>query len=111
MLGGQASLQELIGRSFMTRKRSGPKAKKKSPAADLTSTSQELSGLKSTTASTFEAPAQALQPGQVVCPVCGVPTVERAMNGHLGKCHAYHPLPFCTQQCTADSNVELQTPA
>ncbi|KAL0053594.1 hypothetical protein WJX82_008086 [Trebouxia sp. C0006] len=87
MLRGQASLQELIGRSFMTRKRP-PKSKKKAAAVDSASTSHDLDAIQS-----VSAPKEgSLQPGHALCPVCGVPTPERMMNTHLDTCLAKETL-------------------
>lgn len=85
MLRGQASLQELIGRSFMTRKRP-PKSKKKAAAVDSASTSHDLDAVQSVSAAASK--EGLLQPGHALCPVCGVPTPEKIMNTHLGLCHA-----------------------
>jgi hypothetical protein len=87
MLRGQASLQELIGRSFMTRKRP-PKSKKKAAAIDSASTSHDLDAIQNVSAYAATPKERSLQPGHALCPVCGVPTPERVMNTHLGLCHA-----------------------
>jgi len=81
MLRGQASLQELIGRSFLTRKRP-PKSKKKAAAVDSASTSHDLDAMQSVSACAAAPNEGSLQPGHALCPVCGVPTPERMMNTH-----------------------------
>ena len=92
MLRGQASLQELIGRSFMTRKRPAPRRKKAEAAEAAASTGKDAaSNLETTTAdASHSAP---LRPGEVLCPVCGLPSPEKAMNSHLGK--SQQLLPHC----------------
>ncbi|KAL3146511.1 hypothetical protein ABBQ32_000762 [Trebouxia sp. C0010 RCD-2024] len=90
MLRGQASLQELIGRSFMNRK-SGAKSKKKAEA-EAPASSQIKSTAKLETPAPGTPHAASLQPGQVLCPVCGVPALERAMNSHLDSCLAQETL-------------------
>lgn len=101
MLRGQASLQELIGRSFMTRRRLASKAKKKAVAADAASTSHDIGSLQNHTASTAKIEGQSLKPGHALCPVCGVPIPERTMNAHLGVwCHCL--LACCVSDTTYD---------
>lgn len=90
MLRGQASLQELIGRSFMTRKRSGSKGKKQTPADSAQKPETERTESK---LGAKQQPQQ-LQPGQAICPVCNVAVTEKTMNTHLGK--TGH-LPDCVQ--------------
>ena len=84
MLRGQASLQELIGRSFMNRKRSGPKTKRKPPSVETASKAPEPAALETSNTVVAGQKSQVSVPGQALCPVCGVPVLERAMNGHLG---------------------------
>ncbi|DBA85769.1 hypothetical protein WJX77_002675 [Trebouxia sp. C0004] len=91
MLRGQASLQELIGRSFMTRKRP-PKSKKKAAAVASASTSHDLDAIQSVSAYAAAPKGRSLQPGHALCPVCGVPTPERMMNTHLDTCLAQETL-------------------
>lgn len=89
MLRGQASLQELIGRSFMTRKRSGSKGKKQQPADaaqdSSNATAKRQKQKSSPEQQQQEQQQQILQPGQVSCPVCRVAVLEQMMNTHLGK--------------------------
>ena len=95
MLRGQASLQELIGRSYMNKKRPGSKSKKQAEAAEP-STSIAKPSLPNLETSASDPPGSpSLQPGQVKCPVCGMPVLEREMNSHLGmtvqhSTHEYH---------------------
>ncbi|KAL0039350.1 hypothetical protein WJX79_004346 [Trebouxia sp. C0005] len=91
MLRGQASLQELIGRSFMTRKRP-PKSKKKAAAIDSASTSHDLDTIQSVSAYAAAPKERSLHPGHALCPVCGLPTPERMMNTHLDTCLAQETL-------------------
>ena len=99
MLRGQASLQELIGRSFMTRKRP-PKSKKKAAAVDSASTSRDLDAMQSVSEYAAVPKEGTLQPGHALCPVCGVPAPERMMNNHLGPCHACCCFGLCRQLLT-----------
>lgn len=78
MLRGQASLQELIGRSFMNRKR--PKNKKKPESTEAPADN----GNQAVKLGAASRPSSPL-PDQVSCPVCGEPVLERLMNGHLGE--------------------------
>ena len=101
MLRGQASLQELIGRSFMTRK-SGPNNKKKAAAAEPPTSSKVESTAKPESSASEASRAASLQPGQVLCPVCGVPVLERMMNSHLGKILQYSTNHGC-HHCALDN--------
>lgn len=83
MLRGQASLQELIGRSFMTRKRSGAKGKKLQAPTD-TASEPASTGPPQTTSKPVQQKQQALQAGHVSCPVCSAAILEEILNTHLG---------------------------
>lgn len=95
MLRGQASLQELIGRSFMSRKRSGSQGKKQQAPANAAQTPADNAHLQEMPGSDQQQQQQhqqerqqqqqSLQPGQVCCPVCGAAILEKAMNTHLGE--------------------------
>ena len=82
MLRGQASLQELIGRSYMARKKPASKNKPKADSGDTVTKlpAQQADASKTVT----EQQLPALQPGEVYCPVCSLPVLERVMNSHLG---------------------------
>ena len=115
MLRGQASLQELIGRSFMNRKRPVAKGKKQQPPADAAS---QVSKAQTPNPATIEQPhqqqQQVLQPGQVSCPVCGGAIAEKSMNAHLGKAvlqqctggHDGQECPCCTDACLARETLQ-----
>ena len=69
----------------MNRKRPGSKSKKQAEAAE-SSASIAKPTLSKLETSGFDPPGSlSLQPGQVMCPVCGMPVLERDMNNHLGK--------------------------
>ena len=85
MLRGQASLQELIGRSYMNRKRPGSKGKKQAEAAVSSASVAKLTLPKLETLGSGPPGSPSLQPGQVTCPVCRMPVLEREMNSHLGE--------------------------
>lgn len=66
-------------------RKSGAKSKQKAEAAEPPASSQTKSTAKLETSASGPPRTASLQPGQVLCPVCGVPVLERAMNSHLGK--------------------------
>ena len=85
MLRGQASLQELIGRSYMNRKRPASKSKKQAEIGESSASIAKPTLPKLKTLDSDPPVSSSLQPGQVTCPVCGMPVLEREMNKHLGK--------------------------
>ena len=115
MLRGQASLQELIGRSFMTRKRPGAKGKKQqAPAEAASQAAKEQTPNPAITEQPQQQQQQVLQPGQVSCPVCGGAMAEKSMNAHLGKAvlqqctggRDCQDCPCCTDTCLARETLQ-----
>ena len=69
----------------MNRKRPGSKGKKQAEAG-VSSASVAKPTLPKPEPLGSDPPASpSLQPGQVTCPVCRMPVLERGMNNHLGK--------------------------
>ena len=110
MLRGQASLQEMIGRSFMNRKRPGSKNKKKAEAAEVPAKTEQIPALELEPSAAGTPRSASLQPGQVLCPVCGLPVLERAMNSHLGKAEQNLVQQHCIWCCKAAFAVCRQLP-
>lgn len=115
MLRGQASLQELIGRSFMNRKRPGAKGKKQQAPADAASQVAKAQTPDPATNKQPQQQQQVLQPGQVSCPVCGGAIAEKSMNAHLGKAaqqlkcaggHDGQDRHCCTDTCLARETMQ-----